>query len=130
MSYVGVFIKICASFGLLNNAGRSALYPLIGWDPYTVAYWKYLIGAIFLAVLDLMLGLFIPNVNMVFGFTGGVCGGSIGFILPALFIMYSGGWTLRSVGIVNYVCTYLTLFAGVVAIVFGTGATIYSAAAG
>lgn len=130
VSYVGVFIKICASFGLLNNAGRSALYPLIGWDPYTVAYWKYLIGAIFLAVLDLMLGLFIPNVNMVFGFTGGVCGGSIGFILPALFIMYSGGWTLRSVGIVNYVCTYLTLFAGVVAIVFGTGATIYSVAAG
>jgi amino acid permease len=128
VSYVGIFIKICASFGLLNNACRSALYPLIGWDPYTVAYWKYLIGAILLAVLVLMLGLFVPNVNMVFGFTGGVCGGSVGFILPALFVMYSGGWSLRSVGIVNYCCTYLILCAGVVAIVFGTGATIFSAA--
>lgn len=128
VSYIGVFIKICASFGLLNNACRSALFPLIGWDPYTIAYWKYLIGAIVLAVLVLILGLFVPNVNMVFGFTGGVCGGSVGFILPALFVMYSGGWTLRSVGLVNYCCTYLILFAGIVAMVFGTGATIYSAA--
>ncbi|KPA73910.1 putative amino acid transporter aATP11 [Leptomonas pyrrhocoris] len=130
VSYIGVFIKICASFGLLNNACRSALFPLIGWDPYTVAYWKYLIGAVLLAVLDLMLGLFVPNVTMVLGFTGGVCGGSVGFILPALFIMYSGGWTLRSVGIVNYTCTYLVLFAGVVGVVFGTAATIYSAVGG
>ncbi|KPI90307.1 putative amino acid transporter aATP11 [Leptomonas seymouri] len=130
VSYIGIFIKICASFGLLNNACRSALFPLVGWDPYTVVYWKYLIGAISLAVIVLILGLFVPNINMVFGFTGGVCGGSVGFILPALFIMYSGGWSLRSVGIVNYCCTYLVLFAGVVAMVFGTGATIYHAASG
>ncbi|KPA73915.1 amino acid transporter aATP11 putative (AAT25.1) [Leptomonas pyrrhocoris] len=127
VSYIGVFIKICASFGLVSNACRSALFPLFGWDPYTVVYWKYLIGAVLLAVLNLMLGLFVPNVNMVFGFTGGVCGGAVGFILPVLFVMYSGGWTLRSVGIVNYTCTYLVLFAGVVALVFGTAATIYSA---
>lgn len=128
VSYIGVFIKICASFGLLNNACRSALFPLVGWDPYTVVYWKYLIGAVSLAVLVLILGLFVPNVNMVFGFTGGVCGGFVGFILPALFIMYAGGWSLRSVGVVNYCCTYLILAAGVVAIVFGTGGTIYSVA--
>ncbi|GET91048.1 amino acid permease-like protein [Leishmania tarentolae] len=128
VSYVGVFIKICASFGLLNNACRSALFPLIGWDPYTVVYWKYLIGASSLAVFVLILGLFVPNVNMVFGFTGGVCGGFVGFILPALFAMYAGGWSLRSVGVLNYCCTYLILCAGVVAIVFGTAATIYGVA--
>ncbi|CAJ1991241.1 amino acid transporter / AAT25.1 [Leishmania donovani] len=128
VGYVGVFIKICASFGLLNNACRSALFPLIGWDPYTVVYWKYLIGAVSLAVLVLMLGLFVPNVNIVFGFTGGVCGGFVGFILPALFVMYAGGWSFRSVGVINYCCTYLVLAAGVVAVVFGTAATIYSVA--
>ncbi|CBZ29113.1 putative amino acid transporter aATP11 [Leishmania mexicana MHOM/GT/2001/U1103] len=128
VSYIGVFIKICASFGLLNNACRSALFPLIGWDPYTVVYWKYLVGAVSLALLVLVLGLFVPNVNIVFGFTGGVCGGFVGFILPALFVMYAGGWSFRSVGVINYCCTYLILFAGVVAIVFGTAATIYSVA--
>ncbi|CAJ1031287.1 Transmembrane amino acid transporter protein/Tryptophan/tyrosine permease family, putative [Leishmania lindenbergi] len=125
VAYVGVFIKICASFGLLNNACRSALFPLLGWDPYTVVYWKYFIGAVSLAVLILMLGLFVPNVNIVFGFTGGFCGGFVGFILPALFVMFAGGWSLRSVGVINYCCTYLILIAGVVAIVFGTAATIY-----
>lgn len=126
LSYIGVFVKICASFGLLNNACRSALFPLVGWNPYTVVYWKYLCGAVALAVLALILGIFIPNVNTVFNFTGGVCGGGVGFILPALFIMYSGGWSLRTVGIVNYVCTHLLLVAGIVALVFGTSATIYS----
>jgi len=126
LSYIGVFVKICASFGLLNNACRSALFPLVGWNPYTVVYWKYLCGATVLAVLALLLGIFIPNVNTVFNFTGGVCGGGIGFILPALFIMYSGDWSLRTVGFVNYVCTHLLLVGGIVALVFGTSATIYS----
>lgn len=125
VSYIGIFVKICASFGLLNNACRCAVFPLFGWDPKVIPFWKHALGALVIALVAFLLGIFVPNINTVFGFTGGVAGGLVGFILPALFIMYSGNWTLKSVGVVNYVCTYLVLMAGVVAIVFGTASTIY-----
>lgn len=127
LSYIGVLIKICASYGLLSNAARSAVYSVIGWDPLTVAFWKHATFAASMAVTSLIAGLFIPKVVMVLGFTGGVCGGFIAFIFPALFYMYSGKWTPRSVGITNYTSTYLVLIAGVLAVVFGTGSTIYDA---
>lgn len=127
VSYIGVLIKITASYGLLSNAARSAAYAVIGWDPMTVEFWKHGIFAVSMAVVSLIGGLFIPKVTLVFSFVGGVCGGFIAFILPALFYMYSGNWTLKSVGVINYVCTYLTLMAGCLAVVCGTGSTIYDA---
>lgn len=126
--YMGVFIKICASYGLLGNACRSAISQALGWK--TVALKQHLIMAIGLASTSLLCGLFIPNVGMVFGFIGGFCGGFIAFILPALFYMYSGNWTMESVGVFNYFSTYLCLVAGCVAIVFGTSSTIYQAVVG
>ncbi|XP_050340145.1 probable sodium-coupled neutral amino acid transporter 6 [Bactrocera neohumeralis] len=128
VSYIGIFIKICASFGLLNNACRCALFPVFGWDPKTAPYWKHAAAAVIIALVAFVLGIFVPNINVVFSLTGSLAGGLVGFILPALYMMYSGNWTLRSVGIVNYVSTYLVLIAGVVALVFGTAGTIWSLA--
>ncbi|CCW65408.1 unnamed protein product [Phytomonas sp. EM1] len=126
--YVGIFFKICVSFGILNNTCRCALFPLFGWDPQTVSTKKHVIGSAGLAFLALILGIAVPNITMVCGLSGGICGGTIGFMLPALFIMYSGNWNLKSVGIINYVSTYLVLLGGVVALVFSTASSIYSVA--
>lgn len=126
--YVGVFIKICASFSLVSFAQRSAFFPLLGWDPATVEFHKHLIGSISLALFSLVLGVFVPDINTALSFFGGVCGGSIGFILPALFYMYAGDWSLSTVGIVNYICTYLMLIVGVIAVVLGTIPPIYDVA--
>lgn len=126
--YVGVFVKICASFSLLSFACRSALFPLLGWDPKRVAFHKHIFGTLILGFINLALGIFVPNVSLAFSFVGGFCGGIIGFVLPALFIMYAGNWNIKSVGILNWVFTYLVLFAGVVSIVFGTASSIYKAA--
>lgn len=126
ISFVGVFIKVCASYGLHNNAACSCLYQAFRWRPDHVSFWKHFLVAIPLAVFSMALGIFIPNVNTVFGFTGGVCGGFIAFILPALFYMYAGDWSVSTVGWMNYIATYLMLLAGVVAVVFGTAATVYS----
>lgn len=125
--YIGVFIKICASFSLVSFACRSALFPLFGWDPKTVAFRKHLIGSVGMALINLLLGVFVPNISMVLSFFGGFCGGQVGFILPALFVMYAGDWSLKKVGFINYLCTYLMLIAGVIAVVLGTASSIYSA---
>lgn len=127
VSFIGVFVKVCASYGIYNNASCSTSYQVLRWDPPRVTFLKHLMLSIPFAILSAVLGIFIPNVNMVFGFTGGVCGGFLAFILPSLFYMYAGNWTLKTVGWGNYIATYLMLMGGCVAIVFGTASTIYSA---
>lgn len=126
--YIGVFIKICASFSLVSFACRSALFPLLGWDPKTVPFRKHLLGSMVMAFINLLLGVFVPNISLVLSFFGGFCGGQVGFILPALFAMYAGGWSFKSVGFFNYIATYAMLCVGVLAVVVGTASTVYSVA--
>lgn len=125
--YIGVFIKICASFSLLSFACRSALFPMFGWNPKTVVWYKHVLGSVALALINLLLGVFVPNVSLAFSFVGGFCGGIIGFMMPALFIMYAGNWSLKTVGFFNWFFTYVVLWAGVVSIIFGTASAIYQA---
>ncbi|RNE96058.1 putative amino acid transporter [Trypanosoma rangeli] len=126
VAYIGVLSKLCASYALLFMAARNAIYHGLGWDVDKLPYWKHCIAVTFLSLLMLIFGLFIPKVHIVLGFAGSITGGSLGFLLPALFVMYSGDWTWKKVGAFHYILTYVMLVAGVVGVVFGTGATIYS----
>ncbi|RNF06929.1 amino acid transporter [Trypanosoma conorhini] len=130
VAYIGVLSKLCASYALLFMACRNAIYHGLGWDVDKIPYWKHILAVTFLSVLMLIFGLFIPKIQIVLGFAGSITGGSLGFLLPALFVMYSGEWTWKNVGTFNYVCTYVMLIAGVVGIVFGTGATIHATIVG
>lgn len=125
--YVGVLIKLIASYGLIMYGCRNSTYHLIGWNPYTVEFWKHCLAITAISFVSLICGLFIPNINTVFGFVGGFCGGAISFLYPAYLTMFSGNWGIKTVGIVNYFVTYLVLAAGVFAIVVGTASTIYGA---
>ncbi|RNE95191.1 putative amino acid transporter [Trypanosoma rangeli] len=124
--FIGIIVKLCAAFSLNILACRTALFQTMQWDVDTMPYWKHSIFSVTFAVGALLFGLFLPDVDIVFGLVGAFCGGFIGFIFPALFIMYSGNWSYKSVGAVQYFLTYFILVAGVVAIVFGTGSTVYS----
>ncbi|ESL05193.1 amino acid transporter [Trypanosoma rangeli SC58] len=126
VAYIGVLSKLCASYALLFMAARNAIYHGLGWDVDKLPYWKHCIAVTFLSLLMLIFGLFIPKIQIVLGFAGSITGGSLGFLLPALFVMYSGDWTRKKVGAFHYILTYVMLVAGVIGIVFGTGATIYA----
>ncbi|CCW59553.1 unnamed protein product [Phytomonas sp. EM1] len=123
--FAGMIIKLVASFAQTMMACRTALFQVMNWDVETMPYWKHTIFAGSFATAGLILGLFVPNVSMVFGLAGALCGGFIGFVLPALFVMYAGGWSLKSEGLFMYIATYILLLFGVVGIVFGTTCTIY-----
>ncbi|KEG07537.1 putative amino acid transporter [Trypanosoma grayi] len=124
--YFGLIVKLCAAFSLNMLACRTALFQILHWDVVAMPYWKHSIFSVLFAVGALVFGLFVPDINIVFGLVGAFCGGFIGFVFPSLFMMYSGGWSRQSVGWVQYLLTYFLLLAGVVAIVFGTGSSIYS----
>ncbi|XQJ28128.1 amino acid transporter, putative [Leishmania guyanensis] len=131
IAYVGIAVKMCVGFALCMQPSRDAVYYCLGWhfptfkDIRTVPFWLNAVICTGFSLLALVLGLFIPSVNIVFGLVGSFSGGFLGFIFPALYIMYAGNWGLRQVGWVHYLSTYLLLIAGVVAVVFGTVASIY-----
>lgn len=125
--FIGLIVKLCAAFSLNMLACRTALFNIVHWDVETMPYWKHTIVSVSFAVGALVLGLFVPDINVVFGLVGSFCGGFIGFVFPALFIMYAGNWSLQTVGIWYYLATYFLLICGVIAIVFGTGSSIYGA---
>ncbi|KPA78819.1 putative mitochondrial amino acid permease (AAT1.2) [Leptomonas pyrrhocoris] len=90
-----------------------------------IPFWKHLIVVLSLSAASLLCGLFIPNINTVFGFAGSISGACMAFVFPALFFMYSGNFSVAQVGWFTYLNTYILLLCGVVGIVFGTGGTIY-----
>lgn len=126
IAYIGMLVKICAAFAMNMIPIRNFGYYCLGWDLETLPYWKHILYVGTASALALVAGLFIPTLNLAFGLVGSLCGGFIGFIFPAVFWMYCGNWTLHTVGIWHYLGTHLLLITGVVSIVFGTIATVYS----
>ncbi|KEG06524.1 putative amino acid transporter PAT1 [Trypanosoma grayi] len=126
VAYIGILVKLCASYALNALVSRNTIYYAVGWDVDSVPFWKHCVIVIVLSSVMLLCGLFIPKINTVFGFVGAVCGGLTSFIFPAIFMMYAGNWTLRSVGWTHYTLTYALLVVGVICLVFGTGSAIYS----
>lgn len=125
IGYVGLGFKLCVSFAICMQPSRDSIYYCIGWNVRTVSFWVNAACCTFMAIVALVLGLFIPKVEIVFSLVGSLGGGFIGFIFPALFIMYAGNWSLTEVGWFHYISTYLLLISGVVAVVFGTVAAVY-----
>ncbi|RNF27206.1 putative amino acid transporter PAT4 [Trypanosoma conorhini] len=125
ISLTGIGFQLCVGFALCMQPARESFYYALGWDIATIPTYRHVLFCGTQSLAALTLGLLIPSVNIVFGLLGSLCGGILGFCLPALYRMYCGNWSVATVGIVNYVCTYLLLIAGVVAVVFGTGASVY-----
>ncbi|EAN82344.1 amino acid permease, putative, partial [Trypanosoma cruzi] len=128
VAYAGMVLKLCVGYGLHMIPVREAVYHVLHIDVKTIGWWKNALVCGFMATLSLIGGLFIPSITIVFGLVGGFSGGFIGFIFPALLYMYSGNWTLQSVGYFHYIGTHFLLFVGVIGVVFGTAFAAYGEA--
>ncbi|CAJ1031264.1 Transmembrane amino acid transporter protein/Tryptophan/tyrosine permease family, putative [Leishmania lindenbergi] len=125
VGYGGLMLKLCVGYGLHMIPVRDAIYHVCQTNVHDIAWWKNACVCGSMAVLSLICGLFVPRINVVFGLVGGFAGGFIGYIYPALMVMYSGNWAFSSVGFFHYVCTHVLLIVGVIAVVWGTGAAIF-----
>ena len=124
VAYIGILLKICVAYALSGQACRLPVYYILRRNIDTSPYWLHFCITIPICLCSFVLGLFVPDINIVFNLLGSICGGILAFLLPAFFVMYIGGWTLKRVGWVRLGLTYLNIIAGVVAIVFGTAVTI------
>ncbi|PWV09237.1 putative amino acid transporter [Trypanosoma cruzi] len=126
VAYAGIIVKLCVGYGLHMIPCRDALYHILHIDARLIAWWKNSLICATMAFLSLIVGLFVPRITTVFGLVGSLCGGSIGYVFPALMFMYCGNFNARSVGWGHFIGAYVLLIVGVIAIVFGTAAAIYS----
>lgn len=125
VAYIGIVVKLCVAFALHILPCRDAVHHLVGWHLNTIPWWKNAVLCTILSLLSLLAGLFIPNVNMVFGLLGSSTGGFIAFVFPSLFLIYCGDFELRKIGWLDYFGTLVLLACGVIVICFGTTSTIF-----
>lgn len=127
ISYAVIIFKLCVGYGLHMIPVREAVYYLCNIDVKTFPLWKHMIVVTLLGACTMLLGLFITSVAVIFGFVGGLCGGFIGYIFPALMYMYAGDFSLKKEGFIMWFGTYLLLICGVVGCVFGTCSAVFGA---
>ena len=125
VAYIGMLVKLCAAYAMNMVPCRGFIYHCLRWNIETLPYWKHILVVLAMSVIVLLCGLFIPSINTALGLVGSLCGGFIGFIFPAYYWMYCGDWSIKTVGLWHWLATYFLLVAGVIAIVFGTIATVY-----
>ncbi|CAD2220175.1 Transmembrane amino acid transporter protein, putative [Angomonas deanei] len=125
VSFVGMLIKIVAAFCANWVCIRNYIYYVFRWNLATTPYWLHTLFCVVVSGIILVAGIFIPEVTLAFGLVGSLTGGFVSFIFPALFWMYSGNWSLKTVGLFHWTLTQFMLIVGVIAIVWGTIATIY-----
>lgn len=124
VAFISITFTVTLAFPVAIFPTRDAVLQLLGYKnaystPNAV---RYLVCTL-LAASALVLGLFVPNIQILFSILGGVCGSSLGYCLPVLFAWKAGviawnksksnfvlGWTVFSVGaICGFVGTLTTL---------------------
>ncbi|PWU87273.1 arginine permease [Trypanosoma cruzi] len=67
IAYAGIVLKLCVGFALCMQPARDCCYYIIGWDVATIPAWRNCLFCGVMALCALLLGLFIPVLNTVFG---------------------------------------------------------------
>ncbi|KAG5487947.1 hypothetical protein LSCM1_08262 [Leishmania martiniquensis] len=126
-AYIGILLKICVAYALSGQACRLPIYYILKKNLDVCSRELHLSITVPLCASSLALGMLVPDINVVFHLLGSICGGVFAFLMPAYFVMYLGGWTLKRVGWARVGMTYLNIITGVVAVVFGTAMAIRGA---
>ncbi|KAG5464599.1 hypothetical protein LSCM4_00039 [Leishmania orientalis] len=122
VAYAGMAMSLTMAFPLTIFPTRDSVVMAIGYraEENPAPAWVSSTIAGLLALLALVIGIALPNIDILFDLLGGVCGGSLSFLLPALFALRSGYWTTAVVGWRHVFMTWATLAFGVLMCCLGT----------
>ncbi|KPA79876.1 putative mitochondrial Amino acid permease-like protein [Leptomonas pyrrhocoris] len=128
VAYLGMVVAVTMAFPMTIFPTRDSVVMALGYraDENPVPDWLSSTIAGLLALLALLIGLAVPNIRVLFDLLGGVCGGSLSFVLPALFALRSGYWSLEAMGWRHLTLTWATLIFGVLVCSVGTYNSIES----
>lgn len=93
-SYIGMAMSVTLAFPMAVFPTRDSLVMLLGYqDKATTPTWVVRGVGAGLALLALLLGMFVPNVRILFDVLGGMCGGIISFLFPGILALRADAWS-------------------------------------
>ncbi|KAG5463868.1 hypothetical protein LSCM1_00041 [Leishmania martiniquensis] len=122
IAYLGMVVSLTMAFPLTIFPTRDSVVMAMGYRAEENPVPEFMSSATagLLALLALIIGIALPNIHILFDLLGGICGGSLSFLLPALFALRSGYWTTEVVGWGHVIMTWVTLAFGVLMCCLGT----------
>ncbi|EPY32635.1 amino acid permease-like protein [Strigomonas culicis] len=127
LAFFGMAITVTMAFPITIFPTRESVVLALGYTEESPAppLLSSGIGGV-LAFLALLTSLFVPNIRVLFDILGGVCGGSLSFLLPGLFAIRSELWTRERVGLTHVVGAWATFILGVGICALGTYNSFYT----
>lgn len=85
LACIAMVCSVTLAFPMAIFPSRSSVLLLSGYsDPSNVPTWLIRVTGGTLSLLALLLGIFLPSVRVLFDVLGGICGGTISFLLPGV----------------------------------------------
>jgi amino acid permease len=126
-AFVAICITVTTAFPICIFPTRDAVLQVMGYATVYDTPPRVRIGvSAFLAFTALLLGLFVPNIQVMFSVLGGVCGSLLGYCLPVIFAYRAGVLTLEKSGPVRFGIGVAVCVGGGICGIVGTFTSIYS----
>eukprot|EP00672_Neobodo_designis_P021686 CAMPEP_0174828708 /NCGR_PEP_ID=MMETSP1114-20130205/1494_1 /TAXON_ID=312471 /ORGANISM="Neobodo designis, Strain CCAP 1951/1" /LENGTH=676 /DNA_ID=CAMNT_0016062433 /DNA_START=79 /DNA_END=2109 /DNA_ORIENTATION=+ len=126
IAYMAMLVVIIVSFPIMVFPARDAVLAMIGYETSYASPDHVRLGvSVAIAFCALVIGLFVPGLNLLFGVIGGISGNLISNVLPAVFALKSGEWTVEKVGKVQRVAIFVPLLYGIIVGPLGLAVSIY-----
>jgi len=84
---LGYAFVITFSYPVLNYAIRNGIDSLLFKSPEP-PFWRSIVEALLIVVITYLISIFVPSIDIIFGFTGATVGQLVIFINPALFYIF------------------------------------------
>jgi amino acid permease len=131
VAVIAITFTLTMAFPICIFPTRDAVVQVLGYkDAYSTPTKVRIAVCVCLSTTSLIVGLFVPDIDLLFGILGGVFGSSLGYVLPVIFAWKSGEWTRETVGLPDVVASWVMLVGGTLVGIGGTVMTIYSTATG
>ena len=115
VAYVALAFTVTVAFPLCQYPARDTLLQLFEYPPANqVSTLLCIITSIFISVLALVFGMFVPSIQVLFALMGGICGSTLGFIWPGIFYIKTNPRKFKpsTVGWCNFIATYSLIALG------------------
>lgn len=119
LAYLGMAITVTMAMPMTIFPTRESVVLALGFNEDSPSWIHSLVGGV-LALLALLVGMYVPNITVLFDLLGGICGGSLAFFLPGFFALRSDLWEPEDVGMLHHLAAWVLTLFGLFMCVLGT----------
>lgn len=128
-AYICIAITLTMSFPVCILPTRDAILQVLRYTNADAAPTKVRIAvSATLATLSLIIGLFVPGINILVNVLGGLCGAPLAFILPGFYYLKAFEYDYNETGLPNFIVAWMMIVVGFFAGLGGTTIAVVSAA--